>query len=157
MPSQNIWTLYSSQKLWQLFSCNSGYFWSEILQSMSKFLLLNLGGFSSTIWAEFFWLQDKSLTLVTSSPKWATQLEVLLIRAITFKKFHANNKIPYRLKFHKSEFIINHKNIHSCSETILSHHHHTDREPRIQQVSAVTLPWVMVTWGSQVSKGGTQK
>ena len=59
----------------------------------------------------------------------------LLIRAITFK-------IPYGLKFHKSEFIINHKNIHSCSETILSHHHHTDREPRIQQV---TLPWVMVT------------
>ena len=68
-PSQNIWTLYSSQKLWQLFPWNSGYFWSEILQCMSKFLLLNLGGFSSTRWAEFFWLQDKSLTLVTSSPK----------------------------------------------------------------------------------------
>ena len=81
-------------------------------------------------------------------------MEVLLIRAITFKKFHANNKIPYRLKFHKSEFIINHKNSHSCSETILSHHHLTDREPRIQEVSAVTLPWVLVTWVVEFRREG---
>ena len=120
---------------------------------MSKFLLLNLGGFSSTRWVEFFWLQDKSLTLVTSSP----QVSPTVGRSVNSSdhlKVFGLNEIPYELELHQSEFLINHENISTKSETILSHHHHTGRKPRIQHVSAVTLGYGNM--GCRVSKGWIQ-